>query len=377
MEEERRLAFVAMTRAEQRIILSGVVKAAKTEKTLRNASGWLDWAKHLFGLTGSPQDWPSNTCLGETCLHVVLDEETALDSTTLVVTPPQIGDGSAELPAAAQRRISAIPVRETRPMILSPSYLTEFFDCPRRYYYSQICRLPAPPDAGEAPIVRPTGGTGGDGLAISPQDLGTAFHRFMELLPAPQEWRMALTQALRETLSPELQETAAELMTEWASRYAASELFAESASIRTDRREWSFHYRLMEAAGVLPAVWLSGQADRVLFYSDGTLGVIDYKTDQVSATSMQQKTAHYRLQLAGYALAARAVFGLPVRDVRLYFVRTAQTMPIDAGADALATAERELQEIAGFIRSHPDESDYVCRTSHCPVCPFQPVCMQG
>ena len=100
-------------------------------------------------------------------------------------------------------------------MILSPSYLTEFFDCPRRYYYSQICRLPAPPDAGEAPIVRPTGGTGGDGLAISPQDLGTAFHRFMELLPAPQEWRMALTQALRETLSPELQETAAELMTEW------------------------------------------------------------------------------------------------------------------------------------------------------------------
>ena len=188
---------------------------------------------------------------------------------------------------------------------------------------------------------------------------------------------MALTQALRETLSPELQETAAELMTEWASRYAASELFAESASIRTDRREWSFHYRLMEAAGVLPAVWLSGQADRVLFYSDGTLGVIDYKTDQVSATSMQQKTAHYRLQLAGYALAARAVFGLPVRDVRLYFVRTAQTMPIDAGAEALATAERELQEIAGFIRSHPDESDYVCRTSHCPVCPFQPVCMQG
>ena len=375
--ELKRVLYVAMTRAEQRIILSGVVKAAKTEKTLRNASGWLDWAKHLFGLTGSPQDWPSNTCLGETCLHVVLDEETALDSTTLVVTPPQTGEGAAELPAAAQRRISAIPVRETRPMILSPSYLTEFFDCPRRYYYSQICRLPAPPDAGEAPIVRPTGGTGGDGLAISPQDLGTAFHRFMELLPAPQEWRMALTQALRETLSPELQETAAELMTEWASRYAASELFAESASIRTDRREWSFHYRLMEAAGVLPAVWLSGQADRVLFYSDGTLGVIDYKTDQVSATSMQQKTAHYRLQLAGYALAARAVFGLPVRDVRLYFVRTAQTMPIDAGAEALATAERELQEIAGFIRSHPDEFDYVCRTSHCPVCPFQPVCVQG
>ena len=187
---------------------------------------------------------------------------------------------------------------------------------------------------------------------------------------------MALTQALRETLTPELRESAAELMTEWASRYAASDLYAESASVRTDRREWSFYYRLLGEAGTSPAVWLSGQADRVVFYPDGTLGVIDYKTDQVTAENMQQKTAHYRLQLAGYALAARAVFGLPVRDVRLYFVRTARTMPIDAGDEALASAERELQEIAGFIRSHPDESDYVCRTSHCPACPFQPVCLQ-
>ena len=187
---------------------------------------------------------------------------------------------------------------------------------------------------------------------------------------------MALAQALQETLSPELRETAAELMMEWASRYAASDLYAETLSVRTDRREWPFHYRLLEPAGALPAVGLSGQADRVVFYPDGTLGVIDYKTDQVTAENMQQKTAHYRLQLAGYALAARAVFGLPVRDVRLYFVRTARTMPIDAEAEALASAERELQEIAGFIRSHPDESDYVCKISHCPVCPFQPVCLQ-
>ena len=187
---------------------------------------------------------------------------------------------------------------------------------------------------------------------------------------------MALAQALRETLSPELRETAAELMTDWASRYASSDLYAEILSIRADRREWPFHYRLLGPAGALPAVWLSGQADRVVFYPDGTLGVIDYKTDHVTAENMQQKTAHYRLQLAGYALAARAVFGLPVRDVRLYFVRTARTMPIDAGEEALARAERELQEIAGFIRSHSDEPDYVCRTSHCPVCPFQPVCVQ-
>ena len=374
--ELKRVLYVAMTRAEQRIILSGVVKTAKTEKTLRNASGWLDWAKQLFGLKGSPRDWPANTCLGGTCLHVLLDDETAVDATTLAATQPQSGEGAAVLPLAAQQRISPISVRKSRPMILSPSYLTEFFDCPRRYYYAQLFRWPAPPDSGTPAMARPVAGTGGAGLAVSSQDLGTAFHRFMELLTTPQEWRVALAQALRETLSPELRETAAELMTDWASRYASSDLYAEILSIRADRREWPFHYRLLGPAGALPAVWLSGQADRVVFYPDGTLGVIDYKTDHVTAENMQQKTAHYRLQLAGYALAARAVFGLPVRDVRLYFVRTARTMPIDAGEEALARAERELQEIAGFIRSHSDEPDYVCRTSHCPVCPFQPVCVQ-
>lgn len=376
--ELKRVLYVAMTRAEQRIILSGVAKAAKTEKTLRNAVGWLDWAKQLFGLRGSPRDWPANTCLGETCLHVFLDEETATDdATALAVPPPQIVENAAELPVAAQQRISPISVRKNRPIILSPSYLTEFFDCPRRYYYAQLYRLPAPPGSGPEAMDRPALGTGGHGLAISPQDLGTAFHRFMELLPTPQEWRMALAQALRETLPSELRETAAELMMEWASRYVASDLYAETLSVRTDRREWPFHYRLLETVGALPAVWLSGQADRVVFYPDETLGVIDYKTDQMTAENTQQKAAHYRLQLAGYALAARAVFGLPVRDMRLYFVRTARTMPIDAGEEALSIAERELQEIAGFIRSHSDESDYGCRTSHCPVCPFQPVCVQG
>lgn len=152
--------------------------------------------------------------------------------------------------------------------------------------------------------------------------------------------------------------------------------YLPKASIRTDRREWSFHYRLMEAAGVLPAVWLSGQADRVLFYSDGTLGVIDYKTDQVSATSMQQ-TAHYRLQLAG--VCAGGAGGVWTAGTGCAFISRAYGSD-DAdrrrggslGDSGMGTAGNRR-----FIRSHPDEFDYVCRTSHCPVCPFQPVCVQG
>lgn len=53
--ELKRILYVAMTRAED-IILSAVANQPKTEKNLRNAAGWLDWARKLFELEGSPQE---------------------------------------------------------------------------------------------------------------------------------------------------------------------------------------------------------------------------------------------------------------------------------------------------------------------------------
>ena len=373
--ELKRVLYVALTRAERRIILSAVARTTQTAKDLRNASGWLDWARHLFGLTGSPREWPAETCLGETCLHVCLDEEPAGAPAAAVRPGTNLPEEPATaLPPLLQRNLAPVPARETRPLLLSPSALGEFAECPRRYFYAHVYRLPVPPEMAAADQTREAGEASAP-AAIAPRDLGTAFHRFMEILPGCQDWSVALQQALRDSLPPHLWQEAAELMRQWAGRYAGSSLHAESLAADSDLREWSFQYRLLAAAAPLPAVWLSGQADRVLFYPDGTLGIVDYKTDQLTLASLQQKTAHYRLQLAGYALAAQAVFGLPVRDARLYFVRLGQAATIDVAVAELTTAENELRGIAGFLRNHTEEADYACRLSHCPLCPFQTVCL--
>ena len=165
-------------------------------------------------------------------------------------------------------------------------------------------------------------------------------------------------------------------MQEWAERYADSVLYAELCTVPEDRREWAFQYRLLLQQGLRPTVWLSGQIDRVLFYPDGTLGILDYKTDHMDEDSAQKKIARYRLQLSGYALAARAMFGRNVRDARLYFVRTGETAAVDVGSAALAAAEQELQAVAEFIRCHSEETDYACNRSHCPYCPFQAICLK-
>lgn len=402
--ELKRVLYVAMTRAERRIILSAVADNPKTGKDLRNASGWLDWARHLFGLEGAPRDWPPETCLGGTCLHITVDREpaatgpgpvsapvpAALEKDTLSASAGSAPLSGAALPPAAADRIRSVAPGPARPLIVSPAYFAEFADCPRRYFYARLLRLPeppsfaspAPPRQASAPAAVP-GPSATDPAAagspvpdIEPRQLGLAFHRFMELLPDRDSWRESLARAVNETLPPEQRPAAEAVMPAWAAAYADSGLYTELRGLAEDRREWGFQYRLLPPQDPLPAVWLSGQADRVLFYPDGSLGILDYKTDRLTEDSAPQKAARYRLQLAGYALAARAVFGRPVRDIRLYLVRTGAAVPLAADPAALAAAEEELRTLAAFLRSHREEADYPCRPFHCAACPYAAVCLR-
>ena len=126
----------------------------------------------------------------------------------------------------------------------------------------------------------------------------------------------------------------------------------------------------------MPVVWLSGQIDRLLLYPDGTLGILDYKTDWVKSGQLQEKAAHYRLQIAGYALAAEVIMKRPVRDARLYFARLGEIVSVAVDRQSLDSARSELQTMAEFIRSHKREADYACRTEQCGTCPFQAACLQ-
>ncbi len=367
--ELKRVLYVAMTRAERHIVLSAVANQPKAEKNLRNATGWLEWIRHLLDLKGSLQEWPTEKNIGQTRLHIHIEKEK--EETGAVPTSgscPTAEKKPEPLSQDLQRNIGGIPIDAVYPKVLSPAYLSEFAACPRRYFYSHVCRMPE--IAGNSEPISASASE------VASRQLGTTFHRFLELLPNREVWQEMLTQALQETLLPQQQKAAEPTLRDWAARYAQSPLCAEAGMITADRREWAFQYRLLPTQGLLPTVWLSGQVDRVLFYPDGTLGIVDYKTDHMDADSAQKKTARYRLQLLGYALAAKAVFGGVVRDARLYFVRTGETASVDVGPESLSAAARELQLVAEFIRSHAEEAEYGCNLSYCPYCPFQKICLR-
>jgi len=371
--ELKRLLYVAMTRAERRVVLSAVVDQPKTEKNFRNSAGWLDWTRNLFGLSGPIEEWPDSLTLGDTQIRICRSDPADFSLPMQAENRwSELGNGvNRVLPVEIERNISPITLLESKPQTLSPAYLTEYVSCPRRYFYGHICRLPGLPVAhssGNSTAKRQSG--------LQPQQLGIVFHRFLELMNPLVDNSDALEQALTEILPPTLVGEARAPLLHWVNNYASSKLYAEVCAVNEDRREWPFQYRLLDAAAGQPVVWLSGQIDRLLFYSDGTLGILDYKTDWLERDQLQQKAAHYRLQIAGYALAAETIWGRQVRDARLYFARQGEIVPIAVDRQSLDQARTELQTMAEFIRSHQQEADYVCRTEQCGLCPFQAICLQ-
>ena len=375
--ELKRLLYVAMTRAERQVVLSAVVDQPKTEKDFRNAAGWLDWTRNLFGLGGAVKDWPETLTLGKTQIGIRF--HAAVEAVAAAPAAEQSGEpgpGSASgsggaLAAELERNSRPLAFATVKPQTLSPAYLAEYTNCPRRYFYAHICRVPVL-DSGGKTAARAAERSD----SLTHQQLGVVFHRFLELLRPPIECEEALARALAEILPQPIWTEAGSRLRRWATDYAGSALYGEICRLEEERREWPFQYRLLDASGDLPVVWLSGQVDRLLFYPDGTIGIVDYKTDWLERSQLQEKAAHYRLQIAGYALAAEAIWGRPVRDARLYFARLAETLPLDVTPAALELARRDLQAMAEFIRGHGQESDYRCNLEHCPFCPFAQTCLQ-
>ena len=68
-------------------------------------------------------------------------------------------------------------------------------------------------------------------------------------------------------------------------------------------------------------ILLNGAIDLLLFEEDG-LTIVDFKTDRVNAGAEGEKAEEHRLQLELYKQAAQEIFGLPVKECWVWFLRT-------------------------------------------------------
>lgn len=359
--ERLRLYYVAMTRAIDRLIVSGSIDSARKADE-RTPIGWvlgrLDCVAELEAATEAPIELERDgarvlvrvdrmPCVSETQGISPAHREEEEEGQLALFSPE-----SAPLPPLAPvlapiQALPEPPLHDVRR--LSYSALALFERCSYRYYAERVAGM-SPADAH---------GTVAGQTGLAATEIGDAVHRLLELvdLRAPvapdleqvRSWYPAVT-------DPEMARIAAFVAT-----YCDSALARRIATLADARPERPFAF---EHDGVL----LHGRLD--VLQREGTRAlVLDYKTNTLAeGTPEEIVDADYRLQRLVYALACFRAGAEEVEVVYHFLERSDAVVSTTFTPADRPGLEAELSEAIARIRGGefvPTPSEFIC--SGCPA----------
>lgn len=312
LQEERRLMYVALTRAKTNLILSyspdhGGKLTKKPSPFIREALG---------------VEPPSleQTVMGDVMQQIEL-----------------FGPGSGR-PVQLSNKF-----QQGAHLVLTPHQIDDYLSCPENFHYRHILEVPQLPQ----PALM----------------YGTLVHAIInQYFTLRQRGPVALPQLL--DMIPAL----------WRSDGFASR-GQEQRRLAMARQTITDFYRRAEAGGRLPThseksfqfelegakVVVKGRLDAVFVEPDGTVEIRDFKTSQVEDRLKADQKAAKSVQLAIYALAWQKLSGkLPDRVV-LDYVDTGQEGKAVKTAADIAELERQIERVAAGIRSGQFSASGNCR----------------
>ena len=344
-EETRRLYYVAMTRAIDRLILAGALDPDRDDAG-STPIGW------VVDRLGAAVDADSPIALEVGGVQVVLRVDRAPAGARAAAPAPaeqlELFSAQPEAGPAAVFELAALPPppeappREVRR--LSYSALALFERCPYRFYAERIVGLRE-----EAPPGRdPSGG-------LSGAEIGDAVHVHLE----EGGTSAAAVETLRRlypSAGADEADRVATLVDAWNDSSLAAELTASGA-----RAELPFAF---EVDGVL----IHGRFD--VFQSDGAAArVVDYKTNRLEGQEPRAVVeAEYRLQRLVYAIAALRSGAEEARVAYVFLERPDDVVEDRFTAGDLPALKAELGAAIELIRAGafpPRPSEFAC--SGCPA----------
>jgi ATP-dependent exoDNAse (exonuclease V) beta subunit len=353
--ERLRLYYVAMTRAIDRLIVSGSIDFER-EAERTTPIGWvLDRLRASEELTGEV-----NELVRDDARFVVrIDRFRAApeEPEPEVVIADEAGQLALfdEIPPAPRRPVAPLlaplePVplpRPHSPRRLSFTALAQFDACSYKYYAMRVAGM----------AERRVAATGEGGLAAT--EIGDAVHRLLELtdLAAP----VAPDVEQVRDWYPRITDEEVERIRGFVAAYCESELARLVASLGAVSKERHFTF---EHDGVL----LHGYLD--VFRSDGRRAlVLDYKTNSLAEAAPEEIVEHdYRLQRLVYALACFRA-GLDEVEVVYHFLERADAAVSTVFTrDEVPALEQELSAAIDRIRGgefRPTPSEFTC--AGCPA----------
>ncbi|HXG46669.1 MAG TPA: 3'-5' exonuclease, partial [Methylomirabilota bacterium] len=350
--EEMRLLYVAMTRAEDRLILAGSVTAKKAESAwadhaapqpelwrLLQAGSYFDWLGPWLTHHAGRRDW-FHAARG----HTELWAWRVCREADLTAAAPPHGDMTS-VPQAD------LPSPDPLPSLLARLAWT--------YPHQAATREPAKTSVTalrqrladvEDDESRPAAWLARERFTSRPPEQGTldaaaignAHHRFLQLVRLDQTADLAGLEAERRRLAsagllaaPEVAALDLVALARFWSSDLGREIRARAAWVR---RELPFTLRLGPedcpeglAVGVPPSEFIvvQGVVDLAVLLPE-EIWLLDFKTDAVDASSPEERAAHYAPQVRLYRLALERIHRRPVTRCWLHFLAIGRTVSVPA-----------------------------------------------
>ncbi len=283
LQEAKRLFYVAVTRAQEHLTLSGIGLKEQMSKatSVDQMNKWWDWV--LWGMDRI-EDGLIN--------HVRLD-----------LAPHVVGSSQLESPVIDQKVELASPIPVSYgDSSFSVTSLMVYAQCPRRYYYRYILRVPE--------------GLSSSGVKktkfqdLSPLQRGNIVHRVCEQLDPSRvvdallEWAFSM-----EGVSVNENDKAS--LMPIISAYIHSPYYQEIQGGQVER-EVEFSLPLAEFI-------ITGTVDQLFYHQEG-LVIMDLKTNNINSDQLVDEAHQYDWQMRIYAWAMNRRTNLAIIKTQLYFL---------------------------------------------------------
>lgn len=306
-EEANRLLYVAMTRAEDHLILS--YSRSKTKPS--------NWAKKVEEFFDVPQE-------------IGAGEPVTVEAHGVIASILVAGTDPPRLTARDRDREQSTEIAEIPRPVIGDQYdtavnvtsLTAFANCPRRYYIERYLGWSGAGTRGARKV---------DPEELPAAELGSLVHEVLAGRPGPHP---------DEALS-------------LAAVFQRSDLGHRAEAALRREREWDF---IADVDGTL----IRGTID--LWFEDAAgIHIVDYKTDTTI------KPGEYAPQVALYAMALERAFGSRPVSASLHYLKHDVVERVDVGDPAIEGA----RELIRALRDAQEQLKFEMREGeHCRACPW-------
>ena len=365
--EEKRILYVACTRARDMLVISGLKDASA------KSTSYLKWIFDGLGLSPesvlpgqtilSGQDMKTLRQRGDTFLPETVHHKLPIH---VITSKDQLSAGSAQTRSAGQfakaEKLLLAPLKgQTRGEFFSATQIKTFLECPARFYLKYQLGLP---EETSVPYDFDAEEEANDRILGELE--GSLTHAALQHLVQPRITEKEITEQTRRlvTSTPAVDELHYMDVVDTIVRNVTGFKESEFGKRVLESPETLTEFSIRTAFG---EDYLTGTIDRLYKNEHGLWCILDYKTDRVNKESAGQRAAIHKPQLLFYALLVQRLFAQASVMASLVFLRfPASPFHFTFSEADLRKFEKEVQKVIQRIQAGNFEGNL----DMCPSCSY-------